>query len=236
MLLGWRPHDLDTAYLPFLAGVGIAVGMSDPVFMSSLGLKADPDPPITFPFDPEKHRALLQRSDDAAVRATYIGSEWLKQTNSGLFRSWSDVKFVRDNWDGPLVLKGIQSVEDAHAAMDVGVDGIVVSNHGGRQLDMARSGIEVLVEVVDALKERKLFPNPKFEIYVDGGVRRATDVLKAIALGAKAVGIGRGFLYSFCAYGEDGVEHAFKILRVSLIASTMDYCRADLRCHRMSSR
>lgn len=98
-------------------------------------------------------------------------------------------------------------------AVQEGVQGIVLSNHGGRQLDMSRSGVEVLVEVVDALKQRGLWPNPNFHIFVDGGVRRATDVLKALALGASAVGIGRGFLYSFCAYGQEGVEHAFKILR-----------------------
>ena len=114
----------------------------------------------------------------------------------------------------PIILKGIATWEDAVMAAEAGVQGIVLSNHGGRQLDMARSGIEVLVEVVAKLRERRLFPNPKFEIYVDGGVRRATDVLKALALGATAVGIGRPFLYSFCAYGEEGVDHALKILRV----------------------
>ncbi len=96
---------------------------------------------------------------------------------------------------------------------EAGVQGIVLSNHGGRQLDMARSGVEVLLEVTEKLRERGLWPNPNFHIFVDGGVRRGTDVLKALALGASAVGIGRGFLYSFCAYGQDGVEHAFKILR-----------------------
>ena len=116
----------------------------------------------------------------------------------------------------PIILKGVGCWEDAVLAAEAGVQGIVLSNHGGRQLDMARSGIEVLVEVVDALKLRGLFPNPNFEIYVDGGVRRATDVLKALALGAKAVGLGRPFLYSFCAYGEDGVEHAIKIIRVGV--------------------
>lgn len=113
----------------------------------------------------------------------------------------------------PIILKGIATWEDAVMAVEAGVQGIVLSNHGGRQLDMARSGVEVLVEVVDALKERGMWPNPNFSIFVDGGVRRATDVLKALALGASAVGIGRGFLYSFCAYGQDGVEHAFRILR-----------------------
>ena len=85
----------------------------------------------------------------------------------------------------------------------------------GAELDTARSGIEVLVEVVAALRLRGYFPDPKFEIYVDGGVRRASDVLKAIALGATAVGVGRPFLYAFCAYGQEGVEKAIQIFRVS---------------------
>jgi L-lactate dehydrogenase (cytochrome) len=86
----------------------------------------------------------------------------------------------------PIILKGVQCWEDALLALEAGCQGIVLSNHGGRQLEFARSGIEVLVEVVAKLKEKGLWPNPNFEIYVDGGVRRATDVLKAIALGATA--------------------------------------------------
>lgn len=86
----------------------------------------------------------------------------------------------------PIILKGIQCWEDAVLAAEAGVQGIVLSNHGGRQLEFARSGIEILVEVVTELTKRGLFPNPKFQIFLDGGVRRATDVLKAIALGATA--------------------------------------------------
>ncbi len=113
----------------------------------------------------------------------------------------------------PIILKGIATAEDAILAYESGVQGIVLSNHGGRQLDTARSGLEVLVEVVAALRLRGYFPNPNFEIYVDGGVRRASDVLKAIALGAKAVGVGRPFLYAFCSYGQEGVEKAIQIFR-----------------------
>lgn len=113
----------------------------------------------------------------------------------------------------PIILKGIATAEDAVLAYEAGVQGIVLSNHGGRQLDTARSGLEVLLEVVAALRQRGYFPNPNFEIYVDGGVRRASDVLKALALGAKAVGVGRPFLYAFCAYGPEGVERAIQIFR-----------------------
>ncbi|KAJ7498585.1 FMN-dependent dehydrogenase-domain-containing protein [Mycena latifolia] len=129
---------------------------------------------------------------------------------------WDDLKWFKSITRVlPLILKGVQCWEDALQAYDYGVAGIVLSNHGGRQLDFARSGIEVLVEVVAKLKEKRglTFPNEKFQLFVDGGVRRATDVLKAIALGATAVGVGRPFLYSFSAYGSEGVEKALQILR-----------------------
>ncbi|KAJ3477832.1 hypothetical protein NLI96_g10195 [Meripilus lineatus] len=127
--------------------------------------------------------------------------------------SWKDIPWFRKITRMPIILKGIATAEDAILAYESGVQGIVLSNHGGRQLDTSRSGIEVLVEVVSALRLRGYFPSPNFEIYVDGGVRRASDVLKAIALGAKAVGVGRPFLYAFCAYGQDGVERAIQIFR-----------------------
>lgn len=115
----------------------------------------------------------------------------------------------------PIIIKGVSTAEDAILAYESGVQGIVLSNHGGRQLDTARSGLEVLVEVVAALRAKGYHPDPKFEIFVDGGVRRASDVLKALALGAKAVGVGRAFLYAFCSYGQEGVERAIQIFRVS---------------------
>ncbi|PIL33515.1 hypothetical protein GSI_04138 [Ganoderma sinense ZZ0214-1] len=127
--------------------------------------------------------------------------------------SWKDIPWFRSITKMPIILKGIGSAEDAVLAYEAGVQGIVLSNHGGRQLDTARSGIEVLVEVVSALRLRGYWPDPRFEIYVDGGVRRASDVLKAIALGATAVGVGRPFLYAFCAYGQEGVEKAIQIFR-----------------------
>ncbi|KAI5119167.1 hypothetical protein M0805_008650 [Coniferiporia weirii] len=126
--------------------------------------------------------------------------------------NWGDIKWFQSITKMPIILKGVATWEDALLAVEAGVQGVVLSNHGGRQLDMARSGLEILVEVVDEFKKRGLWPNPNFHIFVDGGVRRASDVLKALALGASAVGVGKGFLYPYCAYGQEGVEHAFKIL------------------------
>jgi len=106
----------------------------------------------------------------------------------------------------PILLKGVQSVEDVVKAAEMGVHGVVLSNHGGRQLDTARSGIEILAESMPILRQRNL--QDKMEIYIDGGVRRATDIIKALCLGAKGVGIGRPFLFAMSAYGLPGVDHA----------------------------
>ncbi|KAH8994428.1 FMN-dependent dehydrogenase-domain-containing protein [Lactarius akahatsu] len=128
---------------------------------------------------------------------------------------WADISWFKSITKMPLILKGVQTWEDALEAYDQNLAGIVLSNHGGRQLDFARSGIEVLVEVVEKFKEKRgiTFPNDRFQLFVDGGARRATDVLKAIALGATAVGIGRPFLYAFSTYGVEGVDHALQILQ-----------------------
>ncbi|KAI9465260.1 glyoxylate dehydrogenase [Lactarius psammicola] len=127
---------------------------------------------------------------------------------------WDDIPWFRSITNMPIILKGISTPEDALLAYESGVQGIVLSNHGGRQLDTARSGLENLIEVTEALKKRGT--TRPFDIYVDGGVRRASDVLKALALGAKAVGVGRAFLYAFCAYGQPGVEKAIQIFRDEL--------------------
>ncbi|KAK7036435.1 hypothetical protein VNI00_011632 [Paramarasmius palmivorus] len=129
--------------------------------------------------------------------------------------SWKDIPWFKSITKMPLILKGVQCWEDALEAYDQGLAGVVLSNHGGRQLDFARSGVEVLAECVEKLGEKRglKFPNDKFALFVDGGVRRATDVIKAVALGAAAVGIGRPFLYAFSSYGVEGVDKALQILR-----------------------
>ncbi|PRP87041.1 cytochrome b2 [Planoprotostelium fungivorum] len=128
--------------------------------------------------------------------------------------SWKDMQWLKTMTKMPIVLKGIQTGEDALLAYKYGAKAIVVSNHGGRQLDTARSGIEALAEVVEALKE--VDREGKMEIYVDGGIRRGSDIFKAIALGAKGVGIGRPMLYSLAAYGQPGVERAIQLLKDEL--------------------
>ncbi|MFL5015249.1 MAG: L-lactate dehydrogenase [Rhizobium sp.] len=120
--------------------------------------------------------------------------------------SWADVAWIKEQWGGPLIIKGILDPEDAKAAVDTGADAIVVSNHGGRQLDGAPSSISMLPKIVDAVGDR-------IEVHLDGGIRSGQDVLKAVALGAKGTYIGRPFLYGLGAMGKEGVSLALGIIR-----------------------
>ncbi|RAO72477.1 uncharacterized protein BHQ10_008489 [Talaromyces amestolkiae] len=128
--------------------------------------------------------------------------------------SWKDIPWFKSITKMPIILKGVQCVEDVLRAVEAGVEGVVLSNHGGRQLDFARSGIEVLAEVMPILRERGW--ENKIEIFIDGGIRRGTDIIKALCLGAKGVGIGRPFLYAMSTYGQEGVERAFQLLKDEL--------------------
>jgi L-lactate dehydrogenase (cytochrome) len=123
--------------------------------------------------------------------------------------SWKDVEWVKKLWGGKLVLKGILDAEDAKIAAQSGADAIVVSNHGGRQLDGAISSIRALPEVVEAVKD-------KAEVWLDGGIRSGQDVLKALALGARAVLIGRAYAYGLGALGEAGVTLALELIEREL--------------------
>ncbi len=123
--------------------------------------------------------------------------------------TWNDVSEMVRLWDGQFCLKGIMSVEDAKNAVEIGCTGIVVSNHGGRQLDGSRASFDQLAEIVDAVGD-------KIDVMMDGGVQRGTHVLKALSLGAKAVGVGRFYLYPLAAAGQAGVERALGLLRAEI--------------------
>ena len=130
--------------------------------------------------------------------------------------SWDDIEWIKQKWGGPLILKGILDVEDAKLAVKSGADAIIVSNHGGRQLDGARSSISVLPEIIDAVGDQ-------IEVHMDGGIRSGQDVLKAVSLGAKGVYIGRPFLYGLGAMGQKGVTTALEIIRNEMDIS-MAFC------------
>ena len=147
-------------------------------------------------------------------------SEWTaKQFDPAL--SWDDVAWIKKRWGGKIILKGIQDVEDARLAVESGADALIVSNHGGRQLDGAPSSITALPAIVDAVGQ-------KIEVHMDGGIRSGQDVLKARALGARGTYIGRAFLYGLGAMGEAGVTKALQIIHKELDL-TMAFCgRTDV--------
>lgn len=124
----------------------------------------------------------------------------------------SDLRWLRSRWNGRLVVKGMMHPSQVGAVIDEGVDGIVVSNHGGRTLDGSEPTIEALPDIADAVNER-------VDVYLDGGVRRGTDVIKAVALGARAVLIGRAYMYALAAGGESGVDHVLALLRDEMLAA-----------------
>ncbi|MEY4075766.1 MAG: L-lactate dehydrogenase [Pseudomonadota bacterium] len=130
--------------------------------------------------------------------------------------NWGDVEWIKKRWGGKIILKGIQDVEDAHLAVESGADAMIVSNHGGRQLDGAQSSIEALPAIVDAVGKQ-------IEVHMDGGIRSGQDVLKARALGAQGTYIGRAFLYGLGAMGQPGVEKALQIIHNELDL-TMAFC------------
>ena len=142
-------------------------------------------------------------------------SEWTaRQFDPRL--NWSDVEWIKRRWGGKLILKGIQDVEDARIAVETGADALIVSNHGGRQLDGAESSIRALPAVVDAV-------GSKIEVHMDGGIRSGQDVFKAWALGARGVYIGRAMVYAIGAMGEAGLTKALEIIRNELDL-TMAFC------------
>jgi L-lactate dehydrogenase (cytochrome) len=124
--------------------------------------------------------------------------------------TWDDVAAMVREWNGQFCLKGVMSVEDARRAVDIGCTGIILSNHGGRQLDGSRAAFDQLAEIVDAVGDR-------IDVIMDGGVQRGSHVLKALSLGAKAVGLGRYYLYALAAAGQPGIERALGQLKAEIV-------------------
>jgi lactate 2-monooxygenase len=182
LTLGWRPRDLRLAYLPFIRGEGCGQYFTDPVFLSRLEKSPDDD--------------LLTAA--ATMLATF--------PNLGL--TWDDLDWLRGQTTLPLLVKGVLTADDARLALDHGIDGVIVSNHGGRQVDGAVAALDALVEVRDAL--------PEAVVLMDGGIRSAADVLKAVALGADAVLLGRPYAYALAVGGQRGVEELVQNLMAEI--------------------
>ena len=182
-MLGWRPYDLDHGYLPFLQGVGLANYFTDPAFCAG-----------------------LDKTPDEDVRAAV--THWLP-IFTGKDHTWDDLAFLREHWAGPIVLKGVQHPDDARRAVDAGMEGVLVSNHGGRQVDGAIGALDALPGVVDAVGD-------ELEVLFDSGVRTGSDIVKALALGARAVLVGRPWVYGLGLAGTDGVRHVLRGLLADL--------------------
>ncbi|MFL5968308.1 MAG: alpha-hydroxy-acid oxidizing protein [Gaiellaceae bacterium] len=172
LVLGWRPRDLRNSYLPFREGEGIAQFTSDPVFTSRLPVPVEEDPLVAA-------GTMLAMFPNLALR-------------------WDDLAWLRELTPLPLLVKGVLTAEDAERALQAGVDGVIVSNHGGRQVDGAVASLDALVEVRAAVGADAV-------VLVDGGIRGGADIVKAMALGANAVLVGRPYVYALAVGGEEGV-------------------------------
>jgi len=141
---------------------------------------------------------------------TAASAMWIGEVFSGAAHSWEQLQHVRDHWKGPIVLKGIQHPGDALKAHECGMDGIVVSNHGGRQLDGAVGSLTMLPEIVEAVRGLKTPSGGEFTVLFDSGIRTGVDVVKALCLGAKAVLVGRPWVYGLGIAGKQGAQDALK--------------------------
>jgi lactate 2-monooxygenase len=213
-MLGWRVRDLDLAYLPFLRGKGIAQYTSDPVFLEALHETLQQA-------SPAGGRISLAAMSTLWEMAGSFPTRRLEGLRSGLARaavrrfvetysrpslSWDDLGFLRERTKLPIVLKGILHPADARAAVEHGMDAVLVSNHGGRQVDGAIGTMDALPGIVEAVAGR-------VPVLLDSGVRSGADVFRALALGASAVGLGRPYVWGLAAGGEQGVQEVIRNLR-----------------------
>jgi isopentenyl diphosphate isomerase/L-lactate dehydrogenase-like FMN-dependent dehydrogenase len=182
-VLGWKPRDLQRAWSPFLNGIGIANYLQDPVFRSQLDKPPEDDP------------------------GAAIGHFLAVQSNPAL--TWERIEWLRSITSLPILLKGIQRADDARRALDHDVDGIVVSNHGGRQVDGAVGSLDALPDIAEAVGDR-------MAVLFDSGIRCGADVFKALALGAHAVLVGRPFVWGLALDGQTGVETVLRMLLADL--------------------
>jgi pre-mycofactocin synthase len=161
---------------------------------------------------------MTARPDEEAPTFFQAYGEWMQSSNP----TWDDVRWMREQWGGPFMLKGVMRVDDAERAVDAGVSAISVSNHGGNNLDGTPAAIRALPAIAEAVGDQ-------IEVVFDGGIRRGSDVVKAVALGAKAVMIGRAYLWGLAANGQAGVENVLDILRSGIDSALLGMGRTSVR-------
>jgi isopentenyl diphosphate isomerase/L-lactate dehydrogenase-like FMN-dependent dehydrogenase len=218
-VLGWRPRDLDGGYLPFAHGRGIAQYTSDPVFRRLVQQRvAHPDPTATRPRPtPGAVRTLLDLSraypggfgDNLRSPYPRAAVETFLEVFSRSSLTWADLPSLRSMTSLPILVKGLLSADDAERALDAGADGIVVSNHGGRQVDSALAALDALPGMVDRVDGR-------VPVLMDSGIRSGSDIVTALALGAAAVCVGRPYVYGLALAGADGVRAVLEHLLAEL--------------------
>lgn len=201
--LGWRASEMDNGYSPFLRpdSIGVATGFTDPLFRKNFR---------------QKYGKEIEDDEGRAA------ADWINVFMPGRSHSWEDLAFLKQHWDGPIVLKGIQSVEDAQLAVEYGMQGILVSNHRGRQCDGGIASLDSLPEIAAAVGD-------KLEVIFDSGVRCGADIAKALALGAKMVLIGRPFVWGLAMAGEEGVRHVLQALLGDLGKHDTSFNRYSIR-------
>ena len=203
-MLGWRPRDLDIAYLPFIHGQGIAQYTSDPVFQRLVDARIAASAPGPRPrVTPAAIRTLIDMTRNYPAKFDLrsprprAAVETFLDVFSRSSLTWDNLAFLRDRTTLPILLKGVQHPDDARLAIDHGIDGIVVSNHAGRQIDGAIGSFDALPGVVEAVDGR-------IPVLLDSGVRSGSDVFKALAHGASAVLVGRPYVYGLAVAGSAG--------------------------------
>jgi len=242
--LGWRPRDLDLGHLPFARGEGIAQYTSDPVFRrlveERVAAKAAAEPEPQPRPTPAAVRTLvsLSRNHPGDTRHNLSAPEprAAVETFLDVFSkpalSWADLPRLRELTHLPVVLKGVLHPDDARQAVAAGVDGILVSNHGGRQVDRSVAALDALPEVVDAVREA----GSTMPVLFDSGIRSGADAFVALALGADAVGIGRPHVYGLALAGAEGVAEVLRNIRAELdLTMALTGCRtlADVTRERL---
>ena len=220
--------------MPFAQGIGNAIGFSDPAFRS--------------------HFSSISGGKTPEQDVVGASRAWIGDVFSGAAHSWEDLAHVRACWPGPILLKGIQSMDDALLAADHGMDGVIVSNHGGRQLDGAIGSLEVLPEIAEAVRGRKIparrtregpangavnadaGPSEEdFRVLFDSGIRTGVDVIKALCLGAHAVLVGRPWVYGLGIAGKNGARDAMRGILADLDQSmglaglqSIEHCKREM--------